>query len=175
MAVSTYGNKGKPEFSDLDAPDVAVNPTAVGTYAAKVGNRRVGTTAEREIAASSGDVWDGLLWGDTTDGSEYRYVVGSGWRRIWSPGSTPYATAAGVGSVTFSGQTTNFTITIPAGKFTVAPIVNILSRSNVTAPIFSAVATNATTVNVLGTQGGAGLNLPYQWIAVQMTPTSAAS
>lgn len=83
MTASSFGTKNEPKFADADAPDLAVNPTQAAAFAAKVGNRRVGTAAER-IAATGKDLWEGLLWGDTTDGAEYR-LVGVGWVRILQP------------------------------------------------------------------------------------------
>ena len=74
MTASSYGPRNAPQFADGDAPDVAVNPTQVAAYAAKVGNRRVGTTAER-TAATGLDVWEGLEWEDTTDGCTYKYIA----------------------------------------------------------------------------------------------------
>lgn len=82
MTASSYGTKNEPKFADADAPDLAVNPTQVAAYAAKVGNRRTGTTAERN-AATGLDVWEGLLWGDTTDGVEYRRTAGA-WKAWYS-------------------------------------------------------------------------------------------
>lgn len=42
MAVNNYNSvTGAPEFTDGGAPDIAVDPTAVGAYAADVGNRIV--------------------------------------------------------------------------------------------------------------------------------------
>ena len=76
-ASATKGPKGQPRFPATDAPDLGVDEEIVADYAAKVGNRRVGTTAERDLAASSGDVWEGLLWGDTTTGLEYKRVGGA--------------------------------------------------------------------------------------------------
>ena len=59
-----------------------MNPSEVAAYAGKVGNRRTGTTAER-LAATGKDVLEGLLWGDTTTGVEYRYTSGA-WRAWYS-------------------------------------------------------------------------------------------
>lgn len=82
MTASSFGPKGEPEFKDTDAPDVALNPTQVARYAGLVGNRRVGTTAQRNVALSESvglqtpGVWEGLEWRDTTDGNVY--VLSSG-------------------------------------------------------------------------------------------------
>lgn len=78
MAASTFGPKNEPQFADGDAPDVAVNPTQAAAYAAKLGNRRVDTGANR-TTASGKDVWDGLEWYDTTNKGRYEYI--GGWVR----------------------------------------------------------------------------------------------
>lgn len=88
--------------------------------------------------------------------------------------SVPFATAAGTGSETFSSENAMFDLALPSGRFTVPPIVTMITRSNEYGTKFSAVAVSASSVAVLGTAGQAGLNIPYQWIAVQMTPTTAA-
>ena len=80
-ASSTRGPKGQPRFPANEAPDLGVDEEIVADYAAKVGNRRVGTTAERDLAESSGDVWEGLLWGDITDKHEYEHVGGV-WKQL---------------------------------------------------------------------------------------------
>src|SRR5680860_1147468 len=82
MTATSWGPKNEPEFADGDAPDVALNPKQAAAYAGKVGNRRVGTTAERNAAAGN-DLWVGLLWGDTTIDAEYKYTD-TGWKRISS-------------------------------------------------------------------------------------------
>lgn len=79
---------GAPIFRDEDAPDPAVNPTEVAEYAATVGNRGVGTTAQR-------NAWpymkEGFAWGDTTNGNEY--VVRNGaWAEQMGGGTTPVLT-----------------------------------------------------------------------------------
>lgn len=69
---------GAPVFLDSDAPDPAVNPTEVAGFAADVGTRRIGTTAQRSAHAYDRE---GFGWYDTTldadmvhDGSGY-YVA----------------------------------------------------------------------------------------------------
>lgn len=79
MAVDSRGAKNEPQFSDSGAPDIGVDPSAVAEYAAKVGNRRVGSTAER-LAATGADLWQGLEWYDTTENRIYEY--NSGWVRL---------------------------------------------------------------------------------------------
>lgn len=75
-ADGTSGAKGQPQFLDGGAPDLATDSNILADYAAKVGNRRVGTTAERNAAAGK-DVWEGLEWDDTTTKKVYRRIAGS--------------------------------------------------------------------------------------------------
>ena len=105
MAQDSTGPKGQPQFSDLGAPDMAVDPGLVADYAAKVGNRRTGTTAER-LALADVDFWEGLAFGDTTLKAEYKVIDGvwkailgdtgfisatllNGWVAFGTPTSTP--------------------------------------------------------------------------------------
>lgn len=80
MAASSFGTKNEPQYADADAPDLALNPTQVAAYAAKVGNRRIGTTTER-LAATGADVWESLIWGDTTEKADYKRI-GTAWERM---------------------------------------------------------------------------------------------
>ena len=100
---------------------------------------------------------------------------GSVWVQTWTSGGfAPFTFAAGVGSVTFGSANVSFNVAMPAGRFTAPPIVTMLTRSSNYGTKFSAIATTVTNISVLGTDGQAGLSVPYQWTAVQMTPTSAA-
>jgi len=98
MAVDTWGAKNQPQFLDAGAPDIAVDPNAVADYAAKVGNRRVGTTAERTAAAGA-DLWEGLIWHDTTDGIEYKRLSGA-----W----VPWVSDSGWINVAFAANWSSF-------------------------------------------------------------------
>jgi hypothetical protein len=71
---------GAPVFLDSDAPDPAVNPSEVATYAASVGTRLIGSTTERNAYAYARA---GLRWYDTTLGTEYR-DDGTSWRAEFS-------------------------------------------------------------------------------------------
>ena len=80
-ASATKGPKGQPRFPATEPPDLGVDEEIVADYAALVGNRKSGTTAQRNLAASLGEVWPGLEWGDTTDGFDYGYTASGGWSR----------------------------------------------------------------------------------------------
>jgi len=110
MTATSWGPKNEPEFADGDAPDVALNPKQAAAYAGKVGNRRTGTDAERD-AATGKDVWEGLAWGSTTDGSEYKRVGGA-WELTWS-------------------RDTGWTTLTPAGNWTVISPVRWRRRDGI--------------------------------------------
>lgn len=88
MAVDGgYGPRGGPRFRDGGAPDLAVDSNLLSEQIELVGNRKVGTKAQREAAirtTSSTDapaqVWDGLEWFDTTEKQTYERIDGS-WQR----------------------------------------------------------------------------------------------
>jgi len=103
MAVDATGTKNEPIFYATGAPEVDVDPSAVATYAAKVGNRRVDTTAMR-TAATGKDVWEGLEWYDTDLDEVYLYT-GAGWK-LWHKQWTAYTptTANVTGSPTITAR-----------------------------------------------------------------------
>jgi hypothetical protein len=87
MTASSFGPHGEPEFKDGDAPDTALNPSQVGKYAALVGNRRIGTTAQRQAALTEAPsttgtgVWEGLEWFDTQARALYVLMDGA-WQQV---------------------------------------------------------------------------------------------
>ena len=97
-ASAAIGSRGQLQFSATEAPDMGADETALSDQTAELGTRRVGTTAERN-ALSGAKLFSGLLWGDTTDGIEYRYASGS-WKAWYSDWRTYSATltAMGVGA-----------------------------------------------------------------------------
>lgn len=109
MTASSFGPRGEPEFKDGDAPDVALNPTQAAKYAALVGNRRIGTTAQRNAALTESvslttpGVWEGLKWLDTNEKAEYTLLdsgTGLGWRR-----QTMMSSGVFLGAVNSAGNT----------------------------------------------------------------------
>lgn len=74
MAVDSYHPvDGHPTFTDEGATDLAVDSNAVAQFAAFVGTRAIGTTAQREAYAYARD---GFRWGDRTDKKEYEWNDG---------------------------------------------------------------------------------------------------
>lgn len=92
---------GHPLFRDSDAPDVKQDPQEAAEFAAKVGTRLIGTTTERtnyEYARP------GLLWWDTTLGTEFVYLP-AGWTPRYTPRTafTPAWTGVTMGSSATTG------------------------------------------------------------------------
>lgn len=74
MAVDLYDSiTGAPGFLSGEASELAVDLSALGTFAVKVGTRLIGTTAER-IAYEYAR--EGLAWWDTDLDSEFLYTGG---------------------------------------------------------------------------------------------------
>lgn len=80
--------KGGPLFNAT--PQTVADLNAGRAFTEKVGNRRVGTTTERN-AATGTEVWEGLEWADTTEDRVYIYLDG-GWvllfERMWVQADT---------------------------------------------------------------------------------------
>ena len=170
MASESRGSKGQPYFAANGAPQIDVDPGIVSDYSAEVGNRKVGTTAQRNALAGD-DVWDGLLFGDTSIGVDFRYLAGTGWQRAGGKGdSTPFAMACGYETnVAGAGKT----VTFPTGRFTVAPRITMTNTSN-SVSIMNAQSVTATSFSGAGyNSSGTGVASTWFWMAIQMTPTSA--
>lgn len=80
MARDSSGAQNQPQYAGTGAPADAADLTEVATYAALVGNIKVGTTTQMN-ALTGADRWTGLLFSNTTDGAVYRYD-GAGWNVI---------------------------------------------------------------------------------------------
>jgi hypothetical protein len=91
-ASSNDPTTGSPIFLDSDAPDPAVNPTQVAEYAASVGTRLIGSTAERTAYTYARE---GLRWYDTTLDREYIHT-GSGWVVAFIPSEDTSVTFVGI-------------------------------------------------------------------------------
>lgn len=98
MAVDSYDPAtGRPIFSDSGAPDIGVDPTAVGIYAADVGNRII----RADLAALNAYTFKrkGLRGYALDTGTEYT-CDGSG----WGPVSQRIGMKRGAGVVTISNS-----------------------------------------------------------------------
>lgn len=88
------GPHNQPRYDVNDDADFAADLTVVSDYAAKVGNIRTGTTAERNSLAGL-DVWPGLLWSDSVTGVLYRSLNGT-WNQL--TGTYTGTNSTGIGS-----------------------------------------------------------------------------
>ena len=92
-----------------------------------------------------------------------------------TPGSTgiPFRTAAG--SVSASG---GVTVTFPAGRFTVAPLVyaspNAVGANAFAQPITGNVTTSSFTIENLASNTGGVISFVTHWKAIQMTSGAAS-
>lgn len=100
MAANSYGAQNQPLFSETGAPAEGTDLSLVSNYCATVGNRKIGTTAQR-TALTGSDRWTGMKFWDTT--LDYEFVWdGSAWAGL------PVAVADASASVTIF---TNWTLT----------------------------------------------------------------
>lgn len=102
MARNSSGPKNEPQYSATGAPSDAADLSEVATYAATVGNRKVGTTSAR-TALSGADVWEGLDFWDTTLNVLFRYRSGA-WTQVYAGTNLVIPTAVSGGTVTASGK-----------------------------------------------------------------------
>lgn len=100
MALDSYGAQNQPLFSETGAPQIGTDLSLISNYAAEVGNRKVGTTAQRN-ALTGADRWTGLAFWDTTLNYEFIWD-GSAWA------GTPTYISDASGSITMF---TNWTLT----------------------------------------------------------------
>jgi len=83
----------------------------------------------------------------------------------------PFAMAAGSVTAGVSWAT----VTLPAGRFTVAPLVTAQMISGAGADLgAAAMVTSVSASSFILRKGGAGSEVRHEWIAVQMTEGSAA-
>lgn len=167
MSASSFDpTDGHPIFSDADAPDVARNPTEVAEFAAEVGTRLVGTTAERNAYAYARN---GLEWRDTTLKKTFVHD-GSGWvmNPVLAAGTLANATVPANSFITTA-------VVFPTGRFNVAPVVtaNPVGASR-TLSAWPEDVTNLGFNLLRGSTSGANQTASATWTAVQMTPTTGA-
>jgi hypothetical protein len=96
-----------PQYAANGVPADAADLTQVADFAAEVGNRKVGTNADR--GALTGDtLWPGLAFGETDTGREFISPDGTTWTPVSPglvivvPGSVAGGTLSPAGKVTFT-------------------------------------------------------------------------
>lgn len=97
-----------------------------------------------------------------------------------APGTTghPYREASGSVTVTSSGVGGTATVTFPASRFSVAPLVQVSKNGGGLAkyiPYVTGTTSSATTVGIYSGDGTSGSgNVAVAWHAIQMTSSAAA-
>jgi hypothetical protein len=166
MAVDGgYGPRGGPRFLDGGAPDLAVDSNALSSFTELVGNRKVGTTAERNAAKTATNpiaVWEGLSWYDTTLRQEFLYQSGN-----WE--------AQGVAGVLLSANQAAGSI---AANSTIATIVSRTFDDTAPHSVLITITTTATTAgtaaagNLYIRLNGADVLVPATHRQTALTSTS---
>jgi hypothetical protein len=169
MAVSSYDPvDGHPIFLDTAAPDIKVDPTKASEYAAAVGTRLIGTTAERTAYAYARE---GLEWYDTTTNSVWIHN-GSGWvNRARATGQVACPAPGGGGNIHPIYWSDLIDVTFPVGLFTSAPKVLVQTMGPDDQIQLGGVAEQITTsgCKVRGIRLGSAPNALFSvtWLAVQ--------
>lgn len=126
------------------------------------------------------------IWVDRLDTGTLERNRGSGWVTVATVASAspypPFRMAAGVQALSVTTDSAVFTVSLPAGRFSQAPVVtgNISSGTSATAGArvrFDQFTTSSFRILVTGLVAPtppATLNFNVAWQAVQMTPTSGA-
>lgn len=137
----SLGTKNEPQYAGSGKPASGADLTELGEYAAKVGNRKAGTSADR-AGLTGNDAWPGLEFSETDTGATYLYTSASGWKlrslplTAWTPTvgnvgtSSVYArykvtdgvVTAFIRIVVSSAPSTNPTVSLPIAADTAAPI-----------------------------------------------------
>lgn len=80
MTADSFGSKGQPLFDSNKPPDTAVDQNLISNFAAKTGNRMIGTEDDKSKLTAAGGAWLGLLFHTTEFGHEYAFT-NDGWKR----------------------------------------------------------------------------------------------
>lgn len=173
MATTSPDNIWSPDSGDDFKPTIDLPAMADSIQDAFLANTHhfIGTTTQREAAESSASA--GQMWWDTTLSRMFVHN-GATWKYMWKENATPHAIAAGTASVSASGTTT---VNFPAGRFSVAPIVqaNHVAAGGIVAVTYLAPQPTSTQFSVrLYSLSGAQVSGSIYWMAVQMTASTAA-
>jgi len=120
VAADDYNaTTGAPEFSGSGTPETAADLTEVAAFAASVGTRLIGTTAER---TAYDHAREGLEWWDTDLDTLYVHN-GSGWETVFKDWAA------------YTPTTVNFTGTVVAEYQVVGKTVNVRIRATLSAAL----------------------------------------
>lgn len=120
MANQGFGAKGAPRFSPTAAPQTAADLEIVSDFAELVGNRKVGTRAQRLALSTIGtvenQVWNGLEFEqlDGSDAGTWKYIDGE-WLLVAQQSQHQSAGAAPGSGITFPATGSNQHMTIKTG------------------------------------------------------------
>lgn len=170
MARDSSGSQNQPQYSGAGGPADAADLSEIANYAAIVGNRKVGPTTHAtpnlgRTTSTGSDVWEGLMWRDTTDGFTYEYKSG-GWVFLYS-GTVAYTptfsritpgNAVVESSYTRLGQMVNYQGSIILGSTTSMSAASGLLTLGVSYPFAAA-----------SKYGLAGSNFPLGTVGVLKT------
>jgi hypothetical protein len=81
MAADSYGSQNQPQYAGSGIPQDAADLSQVSNYAAKVGNRKYGTTADFNSLAGA-DVWPGLEFYNVDTNLVYVRRSDNSWYRL---------------------------------------------------------------------------------------------
>ncbi len=126
MAHDSLGTHNQPHYSSSGAPADAPDLTEVSDYAATVGNAKSGTTTQMNALAGA-DVWQGLVFSNTTDSGLYVYQGSAFARYVPKLSHAEFTT-----SVTGLPDGTSFsahTVTADATNTTDSAFVSIVSSA----------------------------------------------
>lgn len=153
-------------WSDSGAANAPINNALVGKVYVHEGIDRI----VQEIVRPSANAAD--------QHATYRRVWnGSSWSAWTQLPIAPHAEAAGVVTVTSmtNGATRTATVTFPAGRFSVAPIVKVTPNTGAPDNVYaSASGVSASGMTVAGHRKDSTTTLAVWWHAIQMTPSAAA-
>jgi len=125
----------------------------------------VGASASKPLVVFRADAPPGQQVEYTTDNTT--------WRPVNAGNGNPYAMAMGTGVRVFAAATSGaFTINLPAGRFSVPPVV-MIGNGNPSYGVFFGASATTTLITAQGYGGAAGLSVAYNWVALQATSTSA--
>src|SRR5690606_28460176 len=115
-----------PEFAGAGAPDTAVDLTLLGAFAAQVGTRLIGSTAERTAYAYARE---GLAWWDTDDAALYVHN-GSGWELVfqdWRTYTPVLSNATGTVAASYQviGETVHVMFALTVATVTGLPVFSL--------------------------------------------------
>lgn len=168
MAVDSFHPvTGAPQFLDTGAPDIGVDPTEVGKYAADVGNRII----RADLAALTAYSYkrQGLRGHALDTASDYTYS-GTGWVLNGGVGGGFFASASGFTYVSVAG---GVTVTFPTGRFSVQPAV--VATVNNAGAVLVPLITNLTATSFflrVYTLAGVATTATVAWVATQKTATT---